>query len=65
MVNITLALRTTRFLEKEQEYMPWETARKHLEDIVLMFDRRSAFGAIQVGLKSAGCEEPVFCSGPF
>lgn len=48
MVNITLALRTTRFLEKEHEYMPWQTARNNLDYILLMFDRSEVFGPIQV-----------------
>lgn len=49
MVNITLALKTTRFLDKEHEYMPWQTAKDNLEHILLMFDRTEAFGPIQVG----------------
>lgn len=49
MVNITLALKTTRFLDKEHEYMPWQTAKNNLEYILFMFDRTEVFGPIQVG----------------
>lgn len=52
MVNITLALRTTRFLEKEHEYMPWQAARDNLGYIFLMFGRSEVFGSIQVGQRS-------------
>lgn len=47
-MNITLALRTTRFLEREHEYMPWQTARSNLRHLLLMFDRSEVFGPIQV-----------------
>lgn len=48
MVNITLALGTTRFLDKEHEYMPWQTARGNLGHILVMFERSEVFGPIQV-----------------
>uniref|UniRef100_H3D2Y9 Aminopeptidase n=1 Tax=Tetraodon nigroviridis TaxID=99883 RepID=H3D2Y9_TETNG len=51
MVNITLALRTTRFLEKEHEYMPWQAARDNLGYIFLMFGRSEVFGSIQAYLR--------------
>lgn len=44
MVNITLALRTTKYLDKELEFMPWETARNHLYHILLTFDRSEVYG---------------------
>lgn len=49
MVNITLALRTTKFLDKEHEYMPWQMAKKNLEYILFIFERSEVFGPIQVG----------------
>lgn len=69
MVNITLALRTTRFLDKEHEYMPWQTARGNLGRILVMFERSEVFGPIQVrsGCKSrdhvTGLEEPRRSAG--
>lgn len=56
-MNITLALRTTRFLENEHEYLPWQTARNNLQYILLMFDRSEVFGPIQVGQKSHPSED--------
>lgn len=51
MVDTTLALRTTKFLHKEVEYMPWETASSNLDYFFLMFDRSEVYGPMQV------CEE--------
>ncbi|TNN70174.1 Aminopeptidase N [Liparis tanakae] len=47
MVDTTLALRTTKFLDKEVEYMPWETARRNLNYFYLMFDRSEVYGPMQ------------------
>lgn len=47
MVNTTLALRSTKFLDKEVEYMPWETARRNLNYFYLMFDRSEVYGPMQ------------------
>uniref|UniRef100_A0A672Y3W6 Aminopeptidase n=1 Tax=Sphaeramia orbicularis TaxID=375764 RepID=A0A672Y3W6_9TELE len=51
IVNITLALRTTTFLNKEVEYMPWEMALSNLGYFYLMFDRSEVYGAMQAYLK--------------
>ncbi|XP_029317139.1 aminopeptidase Ey-like [Cottoperca gobio] len=51
MVSTTLALRTTKFLDKEVEYMPWETARRNLNYFFLMFDRSEVYGPMQAYLK--------------
>ncbi|XP_059208494.1 aminopeptidase Ey-like isoform X1 [Centropristis striata] len=51
MVNITLALSTTKYLDKEVEYMPWETAKRHLAYFHLMFDRSEVYGPMQAYLK--------------
>lgn len=48
IVNTTLALDTTKFLAKEVEYMPWETARRNLNYFYLMFDRSEVHGPMQV-----------------
>ncbi|KAM6942737.1 aminopeptidase Ey-like [Xenentodon cancila] len=47
ILNITLALRTTKFLDKEVEYMPWETAVHNLDYLFLMFDRSEVYGPMQ------------------
>ncbi|CAL1604382.1 unnamed protein product [Knipowitschia caucasica] len=52
IVNTTLALRTTLFLHKEVEYMPWETARRNLNYFYLMFDRSDVYGPMQAYLKN-------------
>lgn len=49
IVSTTLALRTTKFLDKEVEYMPWETAIRSLNYFFLMFDRTDVYGPMQVG----------------
>ncbi len=51
IVNTTLALRTTEFLSKETEYMPWYTARINLNYFTLMFDRSEVYGPMQVCVK--------------
>ncbi|NXV74427.1 AMPN Aminopeptidase, partial [Atlantisia rogersi] len=45
-VNVTLALRTTRFLRNETAYMPWEAALSNLHYFQLMFDRSQVFGVM-------------------
>uniref|UniRef100_A0A8C3AQD7 Aminopeptidase n=1 Tax=Cyclopterus lumpus TaxID=8103 RepID=A0A8C3AQD7_CYCLU len=47
MVSTTLALRTTKFLDKELEYMPWETAKRNMNYFYLMFDRSEVYGPMQ------------------
>ena len=48
MVSTTLALRTTKFLRNEVEYMPWQTANRNLDYFYLMFDRSEVYGHMQV-----------------
>ncbi|XP_041842679.1 aminopeptidase Ey-like isoform X2 [Melanotaenia boesemani] len=52
IVNTDLALRTTKFLNKEVEYMPWETARRNLNYFNLMFDRSEVYGPMQTYIKN-------------
>lgn len=47
LVNVTLALDSTRFLWKETEYIPWEAAMRNLRYFVLMFQHTEAFGPLQ------------------
>lgn len=51
VVEITLALNSTRFLRKELEYVPWDCAVKNLGYIVLMFDRSEVYGPMQAYLR--------------
>lgn len=48
IVSTTLALRTTKYLNKEVAYMPWETAERSLSYFFLMFDRSEVYGPMQV-----------------
>uniref|UniRef100_A0A8C1PXS2 Aminopeptidase n=1 Tax=Cyprinus carpio TaxID=7962 RepID=A0A8C1PXS2_CYPCA len=50
IINITLALRTTKYLLKEKEYIPWESAIRNLQYFFLMFDRTEVYGPLQVSL---------------
>ncbi|KAM7406492.1 hypothetical protein PAMP_000866 [Pampus punctatissimus] len=51
IVDTTLALRTTKFLSKEVEYMPWQTASRNLDYFFLMFDRSEVYGPMQEYIK--------------
>lgn len=48
IINTTLALRTTKYLAKERDYIPWESALRNLDYFILMFDRTEVYGALQV-----------------
>ncbi|KAM4596113.1 aminopeptidase Ey-like isoform 2-T2 [Fundulus diaphanus] len=50
-VNITLALRTTTFLNKEVEFLPWAMARRNLYYFFLMFDRSEVYGPMQAYIR--------------
>lgn len=43
-----LALNTTRYLDQEREYLPWDTALDNLDYFRLMFDRSEVYGPMQV-----------------
>ncbi|XP_059402452.1 aminopeptidase N-like [Carassius carassius] len=47
IVETTLALKTTLFLNSETEYMPWEAALDNLDYFYLMFDRTEVYGPMQ------------------
>ncbi|XP_074522479.1 aminopeptidase N-like [Halichoeres trimaculatus] len=51
IVSTTLALRMTKFLDIEVEFMPWETATRGLNYFFLMFDRTEVYGPMQAYLK--------------
>ncbi|XP_060892278.1 alanyl (membrane) aminopeptidase-like b [Labrus mixtus] len=51
IVDVTLALNATRFLQNETEFLPWESAVRNLEYFVLMFDRSEVYGPMQAYLR--------------
>lgn len=50
MVPTTMALRTTEYLSKERDYIPWASALRNLDYYILMFDRTEVYGALQAYL---------------
>lgn len=48
IIPTTLALRTTKYLAKEIDFIPWESALRNLDYYILMFDRTEVYGALQV-----------------
>ena len=48
IINTTLALATTKYLSKERDYIPRESALRNLDYYILMFDRTEVYGALQV-----------------
>lgn len=53
MISTVLALDTTKYLIKETDYMPWESALSNLDFFYLMFDRNEVYGPMQVGFLTA------------
>ncbi|XP_028257939.1 aminopeptidase N-like [Parambassis ranga] len=51
IISTTLALKTTKYLSKERDYIPWESALRNLDYYILMFDRTEVYGALQAYLK--------------
>ena len=47
-ISTILALRTTKYLQAETAYMPWESALDNLDFFYLMFDRSEVLGPMQV-----------------
>ncbi|XP_048828515.1 aminopeptidase N-like [Brienomyrus brachyistius] len=50
IVNTTLALRTTKYLYRERDYIPWQVAINNLDYFILMFDRTEVYGPLQAYL---------------
>uniref|UniRef100_A0A3B3Q832 Aminopeptidase n=1 Tax=Paramormyrops kingsleyae TaxID=1676925 RepID=A0A3B3Q832_9TELE len=50
IVSTTLALRTTKYLYNETEYIPWQVAINNLDYFILMFDRTEVYGPLQAYL---------------
>ncbi|XP_070763201.1 aminopeptidase N-like [Enoplosus armatus] len=51
IIPTVLALRTTKYLSNEREYMPWESSLSNLDFFYLMFDRSEVYGPMQGYLK--------------
>ncbi|XP_056135374.1 aminopeptidase N-like [Lampris incognitus] len=51
VISTTLALRTTKYLFNERDYIPWESALRNLRYYILMFDRTEVYGALQAYLR--------------
>ncbi|XP_054632557.1 alanyl (membrane) aminopeptidase b, tandem duplicate 1 [Dunckerocampus dactyliophorus] len=51
IIPTVLALKTTKYLNNETEYMPWESALNNLDFFYLMFDRSEVYGPMQDYLK--------------
>ncbi|KAG7263697.1 hypothetical protein CRUP_007765 [Coryphaenoides rupestris] len=47
VVTTILALKTTKYLHDEREYIPWESALDNLDFFFLMFDRSEVLGPMQ------------------
>ncbi|XP_051548711.1 aminopeptidase Ey-like [Myxocyprinus asiaticus] len=58
IVPTTLALRTTKYLSSETEYMPWEAALDNLDYFYLMFDRTEVYGPMQAYVRKQ--VEPLY-----
>ncbi|XP_013871009.1 aminopeptidase N isoform X2 [Austrofundulus limnaeus] len=51
IISTTLALKTTKYLSKERDYIPWQSALKNLGYYILMFERTEVYGPLQAYLK--------------
>ncbi|XP_076155196.1 aminopeptidase N-like [Alosa pseudoharengus] len=58
LVPTTLPLEMTKYLNKEREYMPWESALDNLDFFYLMFDRTEIYGLLQTYIMKQ--VEPLF-----
>ncbi|KAM4572960.1 aminopeptidase N-like [Odontesthes bonariensis] len=47
IIPTVMALRTTKYLNSEREFMPWESAIDNLDFFYLMFDRSELYGPMQ------------------
>ncbi|MCI4383273.1 hypothetical protein PGIGA_G00024610 [Pangasianodon gigas] len=51
IINVTLALRMTKYLSMEREYIPWEAALRSLSSLYEVFDRNEVYGPMQAYLR--------------
>ncbi|XP_050959974.1 aminopeptidase N [Labeo rohita] len=47
MIPVTLALKTTKYLSEEREYMPWQSALNNLDYFYLMFTQTDVYELLQ------------------
>lgn len=47
IINTTLALKTTKYLAVERDFVPWESALRNLDYYIFMFDRTEVYEALQ------------------
>uniref|UniRef100_A0A8C2Z1S0 Aminopeptidase n=1 Tax=Cyclopterus lumpus TaxID=8103 RepID=A0A8C2Z1S0_CYCLU len=52
IIPTELALDTTKYLNQERDYMPWESALSNLDFFYLMFDRSEVYGPMQNYLRN-------------
>lgn len=48
IIPVTLALKTTKYLFEEREYMPWQSALNNLDYFYLMFSQTDVYELLQV-----------------
>uniref|UniRef100_A0A3B1ID17 Aminopeptidase n=1 Tax=Astyanax mexicanus TaxID=7994 RepID=A0A3B1ID17_ASTMX len=58
MINMSLALRTTSYLSEEREYLPWQSAIKHLNTFINRFRHTEVNTKMQKFLRSK--VQPLF-----
>ncbi|KAJ8417589.1 hypothetical protein AAFF_G00224320 [Aldrovandia affinis] len=51
IINITLALGTTKYLYRETEFMPWESVVSNINYLFFIFDRTEVYGPMQAYFK--------------
>ncbi|XP_027019984.1 aminopeptidase N isoform X2 [Tachysurus fulvidraco] len=51
IININLALRVTKYLSMEREYIPWEAALRSLSSLFDVFERNEVYGPMQAYLR--------------
>ncbi|KAG7327353.1 hypothetical protein KOW79_008959 [Hemibagrus wyckioides] len=51
IININLALKVTKYLSKEREYIPWEAALRSLSSLYDVFERNEVYGPMQAYLR--------------
>lgn len=61
LINTTLALRTTKYLSRERDFIPWESALWNLDYFFLMLDRTEVYEVLQASSSSLGTLRPAPC----
>lgn len=61
IVPVTLALRSTKYLFQEREYIPWQSALNNLDYFYLMFTQTDVYGLLQVCPQFIFLKYMIFC----